>query len=79
MDKPGMKERCVLAMYYVNKQAQSNGDHEVHKSDCSYLPSEENRLYLGSFDNCHDAVREAKKHYTQVNGCYWCSKECHTG
>ncbi len=68
-----------MAMYYVNKQAQSNGDHEVHKRDCSYLPAEENRIYLGSFDNCHDAVREAKKHYTQVNGCYWCSKECHTG
>jgi len=64
--------------YYVNRQAQNNGDHEVHKSDCSYLPAAENRKYLGSFSNCHDAVRAAKKTYPQSNGCYYCSNECHT-
>ncbi|MGB7061298.1 MAG: hypothetical protein WBF13_02950 [Candidatus Zixiibacteriota bacterium] len=68
-----------MAVYYVNKQAQANGDHEVHKSDCSCLPTEENRLYLGSLTNCSDAVREAKKHYAQSNGCYYCARECHTG
>jgi len=67
-----------MALYYVNKQPQSNGDHEVHKSDCSYMPGEENRMYLGSFTNCFDAVREAKKYYPQSNGCYYCSRECHT-
>jgi hypothetical protein len=35
--------------YYVNKNAQSNGDHEVHKESCSYLPNLENRIYLGVF------------------------------
>ena len=53
--------------------------YEVHKQDCDYLPSEENRLYLGSFNTCHDAVKEAKKHYQQSNGCFFCSRECHTG
>ena len=67
-----------MARYYVNKRAQNNGDHEVHKSDCTRLPTEENRLYLGSFTNCHGAVREAKKHYPQSNGCYYCALECHT-
>ena len=67
-----------MAIYYVNKNAQSNGDHEVHKSGCEYMPSIENRLYLGDFINCHEAVREAKKHYSQSNGCYYCSYECHT-
>jgi len=67
-----------MTTYYVNKQAQANGDHEVHTSDCPYLPSVQNRLYLGQFSNCHEAVREAKKHYPQSNGCYYCSKECHT-
>ena len=67
-----------MARYYVNKNAQANGDHEVHKSDCSFLPKEENRIYLGVFDNCKDAVRGAKKYYSQVNGCYYCSNECHT-
>jgi len=68
-----------MDMYYINKKAQTNGDHEVHKEDCFRLPNDENRIKLGSFNNCHDAVREAEKHYSQVNGCYWCSKECHTG
>lgn len=64
--------------YYVNKNAQSNGDHEVHKSGCSYMPISENRIYLGEFSNCHSAVSEAKKSYTQTNGCYYCCRPCHT-
>ena len=64
--------------YYVNKNSQSNGDHEVHRDDCSYLPDPANRLYLGYFSNCADAVREATKHYPQSNGCYYCCPACHT-
>lgn len=67
-----------MPKYYVNKNAQSNGDHEVHKDSCNYLPKAENRIYLGIFSNCRDAVKEAQKYYTQVNGCYWCSHDCHT-
>lgn len=67
-----------MASYYVNKNAQSNGDHEVHKEGCSFMPNAENRTYLGDFTNCRDAVRAAKKHYAQSNGCYYCSNECHT-
>jgi len=67
-----------MARYYVNKNAQSNGDHEVHKSGCTFMPDEPNRLYLGDFMSCHSAVLEAKRHYPRSNGCYYCSKECHT-
>ena len=67
-----------MARYYVNKNAQSNGDHEVHKSGRSYMPEENNRLYIGNFDNCHSAVQTAKAHYHQSDGCYYCSNECHT-
>ncbi|MTI59914.1 MAG: hypothetical protein FH762_08005 [Firmicutes bacterium] len=66
-----------MTLYYVNRNAQPNGDHEVHKADCDYMPN--NKIYLGSFTNCRDAVKEAKKYYNQVNGCYFCSKSCHTG
>jgi len=62
--------------YYVNHNAQRNGDHEVHKDGCRYMPS--SKLRLGSFSNCRDAVREAKKTYPQSNGCYTCCNECHT-
>lgn len=67
-----------MASYYVNKNAQDNGDHEVHTSDCSWLPAVENRQYLGVFSNCRDAVAEARRHYRQCNGCYHCSNACHT-
>lgn len=67
-----------MPIYYVNKNAQANGDHEVHQLSCEWMPKEENRLYLGSFENCFGAVREAKKYYPQSNGCYYCSRECNT-
>lgn len=65
--------------FYVNKNAQSNGDHEVHQTGCTWLPLEQNRIYLGYFTTSQEAVREAKKHYSQVNGCYYCCPESHTG
>ena len=68
-----------MTLYYVNKNAQTNGDHEVHESGCSYRPATENRIYLGDFSNCRDAVAEARRHYRQCNGCYYCSRACHTG
>lgn len=67
-----------MASYYVNKIPQPNGDHEVHVSTCAYLPSPSNREYLGEHYSCRPAVAEAKKKYRTANGCYWCSKECHT-
>lgn len=66
-----------MAYYYVNKNAQTSGEHEVHKSGCSFIPTESNRQYLGSFDNCSDAVQEAKKYYSAVDGCYYCCSACH--
>jgi hypothetical protein len=68
-----------VAYYYVNENAQANGDHEVHESGCSFMPAPENRRYLGNFTMCTSAVKEARKIFTQVNGCYYCAKECHTG
>lgn len=67
-----------MKKYYVNTNAQSNGDHEVHDQDCKYLPSSLNRKYLGEFSNCKPAVTEAKKIYSQSNGCKTCSEDCHT-
>jgi len=67
-----------MSEYCVNKNAQDNGDHEVHKKGCNWWPDNENRLNLGTFAFCQGAVSEAKKHYSQTNGCYHCSRECHT-
>ena len=62
--------------YCVNKNEQSNGDHEVHEQGCTYWPY--SRVDLGWHANCHSAVAEAKKHYRKSNGCYWCCRPCHT-
>lgn len=67
-----------MALYYVNTNKQSNGDNEVHVSGCNYMPSESNRKYLGSYDACAPAVTEAKRLGYKANGCYYCSKPCHT-
>ena len=63
--------------YYVNKNAQDAGEHEVHTEDCKHLPSTNNREYLGYFNNCQDAIKEAEKHYDNVDGCKYCCKPCH--
>lgn len=68
-----------MPQYYVNMNPQTNGDHEVHKEGCSFLPDIQNRKVLGSFTNCADAVKKAKETYPKSNGCYYCSRECNTG
>lgn len=67
-----------MASYYVNKNQQSNGDHEVHKQGCVYMPDAANRIYLGEHVSCHSAVQQARRHYARSNGCYFCSDACHT-
>ena len=67
----------IMSKYFVNRNAQSNGDHEVHKAGCNYMPLPGNYIDLGYHSNCKDAVREARKYFTQVDGCYYCCNECH--
>jgi hypothetical protein len=67
-----------MAEFYVEINAQGNGDHIVHKSDCSALPSKEAIRYLGAIASCSSAVKKAGGIYKQVNGCSQCSVACHT-
>lgn len=69
-----------MPYFCVNRNAQANGDHEVH--DVSQqnwcLPTVDSRLDLGSQNSCREAVQAARSYYSQVNGCRWCARECHT-
>ncbi len=68
-----------MEFYYVNKNAQPNGIHDVHSIGCINMPSFENRLFLGKFQTCEDAVREAQKTYPLADGCsYCCCRVCHS-
>ena len=59
-----------MPYYYVNKNAQSNGDHEVHEDGaCSYPPDTANRYDVGWHSDCRSAVTEANKTYSPANGC----------
>jgi hypothetical protein len=70
-----------VSTYCVNKNAQTNGDHEVHDvtANKSCLPTPSNRQDLGYHSSCSSAVRAAKAYFNQVNGCRWCATACHTG
>jgi hypothetical protein len=66
----------TMVLYYVNRDAQDNDVHIVHKTGCWQAPVVENRLYLGVFSNCRDALRKAKEYYPPSNGCADCCREC---
>jgi predicted secreted protein len=65
-----------MASYYVNQNAQLNGDHEVHTARCVFLPGY--RTYLGEFTSCTPAAQTARVYYIQSNGCFYCCSDCHT-
>jgi hypothetical protein len=69
-----------MPSFCVNKNAQANGDHEVHdlSADCSFEPTVANQQALGNFASCDGAVKAARDYYDQVNGCYYCAYACHT-
>jgi hypothetical protein len=67
-----------MPQYYVNDNAQENGDHEVHEEGCSWLDMVVSKTDLGSFTNCSGAVAKAKRIYPTADGCKHCSPECHT-
>ena len=68
--------------YYLNLNAQRNGDHEVHKESCPYYynyKSGFNFELLGAFYNELEAVRYAKikRPYFRIDGCAYCCPNAH--
>lgn len=66
-----------MPQYYVNRNAQENGDHEVHEETCTYLPAPANRIALGWHPSCHGAVAKAREYYVRADGCAKCCPACH--
>lgn len=69
-----------MAFFYINKNEQENGDHEVHTTGCSHPPETENQIALGYFNTSAEAVAAAKARWplNRINGCYYCCPESHT-
>ena len=71
-----------METYCINKQAQANGDHEVHNLSVGRgcLPAAHNRVPLGQHPTCQSAVASAQRANPtlRINGCYYCATACHT-
>lgn len=68
--------------YYLNLNAQSNGDHEIHKEICPYYFKYKNGFnfeLLGAFSNELEAVKYARiRHQSiKIDGCAYCCPNAH--
>ena len=70
----------------ANMQDSSSGKnyelHEETSGKCNRLPNPENRLRVGNYVNCHQAMDSAKQKYLamarNIDGCYYCCPACHS-
>lgn len=63
--------------YSINKNAQNNGDHEIHKSGCPYEPLPNNRYDLGYHPNDESALQAGRRIYSRADGCIHCCPSIH--
>lgn len=63
--------------YCVNSIAQPNGDHEVHKDNCTHGPSIGNGINLGPHPSDKSALNAALAIYPQADGCFCCCPQIH--
>ncbi len=72
-----------MPLYYCNKHEDNHGLHEVHTSLCSRLPLPSNRIEVGTFSNCREAIQSLeianKGKGFKFDGCYYCCTPCHHG
>ena len=63
--------------YYVRISPGLTGIHSVHKKGCPFVPDIANRIPLGRFNSCKEALIEARKYFQLVDGCNFCNKDCY--
>ena len=63
--------------YFLDENSQANGDHEVHRAGCPYLPSENSIKALGEHYSFQSAISQAQAYYTQVEACSYCRFDYH--
>lgn len=70
-----------MSYFYINRNAQDDGYHEVHddSANCSHPPLLENRVGIGYYNNCSEAITAARlaNPTLLIDGCYYCT-DCHT-
>lgn len=59
-----------MALFYVEKGTNEEGEHVIHSSTCSCLPAEDSMHYLGAYVQA--PVWEAYIRYRKVSLCPKC-------
>ncbi|WP_138429185.1 hypothetical protein [Fodinibius saliphilus] len=57
-----------MSSYYIKKY----GVHELHQSNCVWLPIRKGMVKLGEFDSALEALKKARVLYDEVNPCSTC-------
>ncbi len=68
-----------MKKYYLDRTSRINGSNAVHSEDCPFLPGKEQRIALGMFKTCKDALKTARIISLNADGCYFCQKEHSAG
>lgn len=58
--------------YYINREADMEGFHQVHKRGCVRIPAK--LKFLGEFGTCEAALVEAEAFYSKVSCCSACTE-----
>ena len=61
-----------MAEFYIEKIAQSTGEHLLHNASCQQLPSKETIQYVGSIASAKSAIASAGKYFRHIAGCPHC-------
>ena len=61
-----------MTKYYLNVNTPPDGNHEVHKDGCTWMPGKVKAKYLGEFISCRAAVAKAKEYDPDANWCAFC-------
>lgn len=67
--------------FYLNKIAQNNGDHEIHKEKCRFCDKRKpNFELLSAFSTEREALIKARRKYPslKIDGCFFCCKNTDT-
>lgn len=66
--------------YYLDRRADGQGLHQIHREDCPYLPERSDLIPLGDYPDCHGPLMKSMAaHYAASDGCAHCSMTCHLG
>ncbi|WP_157729928.1 hypothetical protein [Bacterioplanes sanyensis] len=65
--------------YYVTDLPRADGYHVIHSDECSRLPLPNTRTYLGVYPFAVNALEQARRFRTAVNGCLHCTPGCYHG